>query len=55
MNMYAFYMQYMYSISPEERERIDRGQMYEPADSKFDEYQGGLLATNGSDKDCVDL
>lgn len=34
MNMYTFYMQYMYSITSEETERAQRGQY---------EQQGGML------------
>lgn len=48
MNMYTFYLQYMYSITREETQRTVRGQY---------ENQGvGLLeVATGSDGDCVDL
>lgn len=47
MNMYVFYMQYMYSISKEERERVLRGHV--------DHAGVGLLEVKSGDGDCVDL
>lgn len=55
MNMYTLYMQYMYSITNQERDHIDRGAVY--ALSHNNDRQGGFgLLENGSDGgDCVDL
>ena len=52
MNMYTFYLQYMYSITGEERDKVEKGEIYGDANR-----QGGFgLLENGSDgADCVDL
>lgn len=47
MNMYVFYMQYMYTISKEERDRVNRGQLDRP--------EMGLLEVKSGEDDCVDL
>lgn len=47
MNMYTFYLQYMYSLSRDERGRVERGQV---------EAGGmGLLEVHSGDNDFVDL
>ena len=47
--MYTFYMQYMDSITGEEVERIDRGQLQENDGMKE------IFSAKGSDNDFVDL
>ena len=49
MNMYTFYMQYMYSVTGEEVERIERGQLRESDGIK------DIFSAKGSDNDFVDL
>ena len=47
--MYTFYMQYMYSVTSEEVERIQRGQLQENDGMKE------IFSAKGSDNDFVDL
>ena len=53
VNMYTFYMQYMYSVSGEEKIKIDRGQLYEENNELFEQHND--LLENRENKDCVDL
>ena len=50
--MYTFYLQYMYSITGQERDKVEKREIYGE-----DKRQGGFgLLENGSDgADCVDL